>query len=72
MNSPEAKFARILHWCTISGMSRTATYNALGRGDLKGIKVGDRTLIDVDAGLAWLHSLPAPQIRAPRQLFQAA
>jgi hypothetical protein len=47
-------------------MSRTATYNALGRGDLKAIKVGSRTLIDVDAGLAWLRSLPSAQIRAPK------
>jgi hypothetical protein len=47
-------------------MSRTATYYALGRGDLKAIKVGARTLIDVEAGLAWLRSLPAAEIRAPR------
>jgi hypothetical protein len=46
-------------------MSRTASYNALGRGDLKAIKVGSRTLIDVDAGLSWLRSLPSAQIRTP-------
>jgi hypothetical protein len=47
-------------------MSRTASYNALGRGDLKAIKVGNRTLIDVEAGLDWMRSLPPAQIRAPR------
>jgi hypothetical protein len=47
-------------------MRRSATYNALGRGDLKAIKVGARTLIDVEAGLAWLRSLPPAQIRAPK------
>jgi hypothetical protein len=29
---------------------------ALGRGDLKAIKYGTRTPIDVEAGLAWLAS----------------
>ena len=71
MNNPDPKFACIPNWCMISGMSRTATYNALGRGDLKGIKVGDRTLIDVDAGLAWMHALPQAKIAAPRQLSQS-
>jgi hypothetical protein len=66
MNVPSPKFAPLPQWCVISGMSRTATYNALGRGDLKAIKVGSRTLVDVEAGLAWLRSLPAAQIRAPR------
>jgi hypothetical protein len=66
MNVPSPKFAPIPQWCVISGMSRTATYNALGRGDLKAIKVGSRTLVDVEAGLAWLRALPAAQIRAPR------
>lgn len=63
---PEPKYAPITPiWCGISGMSRTATYNALGRGDLKAIKVGNRTLIDVEAGLAWLRSQPSAQVRAP-------
>jgi hypothetical protein len=66
MEIPNPKFAPLPQWCAISGMSRTASYNALGRGDLKAIKVGARTLVDVDAGLAWLRSLPAAQIRAPK------
>jgi hypothetical protein len=63
MDVPYPKFAPLLGWCALSGMSRTGTYNALGSGDLKAIKVGTRTMIDVDAGLAWLRSLPPPQIR---------
>jgi hypothetical protein len=50
----------------LSGMKRTSCYNAIARGDLKAIKLGKRTLIDVEAGLAWLRSLPAPQIRGPK------
>jgi hypothetical protein len=66
MNAPSPKFAPLPHWCVISGMSRTATYYALGRGDLKAVKCGNRTLIDVDAGLSWLRSLPQAQIRSPK------
>ncbi len=65
--SPTPKYAPIDPvWCTISGMSRRQTYVELGRGNLKAIKVGTRTLIDVEAGLAWLRSLPSAKIRAPR------
>jgi hypothetical protein len=66
MDMPTPMYAPLPQWCAISGMSRTATYNALGRGDLKAIKIGSRTLLDVEAGLAWLRSLPAAQIRPPR------
>ena len=63
MDMPTPKFAPLPQWCAISGMSRTATYNALGRGDLKAIKCGCRTLLDVEAGLTWLRSLPPAQVR---------
>ena len=66
MNAPTPKFAPVPQWCALSGMGRSSTYNALGRGDLKAIKVGSRTLVDVEAGLAWLRSMPAAQIRAPK------
>lgn len=57
----EPKFAPVPQWCALSGMTRTATYAALGRGDLRAIKQpgGRRTLIDVDHGIAWLRSQPA-------------
>ncbi len=63
MDKLDCKFADIPHWCAISGMSRTGTYNALGRDDLKAIKMGSRTLVDVEAGLAWLRTLPPARIR---------
>ena len=55
------KYATISVWCQISGISRTATYAALGRGDLKAIKFGKRTLIDVEPGLLWLATMPAAE-----------
>ncbi len=60
-------FATIDDWQTISGMRRRSTYEALGRGDLRAIKVGGRTLVDVEFGLAWLRSRPPAAIRPPRQ-----
>jgi hypothetical protein len=47
-------------------MSRSCAYEALGRGDLRAIKLGTRTLIDVDHGLAWLASMPAAEIATGR------
>ena len=55
--------ATVTDWCALSGMGRSTTYEALGRGDLRAVKVGTRTLIDVAHGLAWLDSLPAAAVR---------
>jgi hypothetical protein len=52
-------------------MGRRATYDRLASGELHAVKVGSRTLIDVDAGLTWLRSLPLAQIK-PQQKRQAA
>lgn len=57
------RYEPIPTWGVRSGMSRDAIYRALGRGDLIAIKLGKRTLIDVQAGLAWLASLPRAEIR---------
>ena len=56
-------YATMADWLTLSGMSRSGTYEALGRGDLRAIKLGARTLIDVQHGLAWLASLPTASVR---------
>jgi hypothetical protein len=48
-------------------MGRRTTYDELGRGNLRAVKVGTRTLINIEAGLAWIASRPAAQIRAPKQ-----
>lgn len=45
-------------WCKLTGMGRTSAFAALARGDLKAVKLGSKTLIDVAHGLAWLDSLP--------------
>jgi hypothetical protein len=56
------RYASIPHWCGISGMGRTRTYEEAGKGNLRIIKVGGRSLVDVPHGLAWLDSLPEAKI----------
>ena len=53
------KFATIEMWTVMSGMTRRHTYNELGLGNLRAVKLGKRTLIDVEAGLAWIACCPA-------------
>lgn len=63
----EPKFGTVDTWCRLSGMSRRITYDKLGLGYLKARKVGSRTLIDIEHGLAWLRSLPPAQFASPRR-----
>lgn len=56
-------YATVFAWCALSGMGRSATYEALGASNLRAVKLGSRTLIDVQHGLAWLNSLPPAAIR---------
>ena len=63
MTTLTPRYLRIRPWCAFSGMSRSATYEALGDGRLKAVKLGTATLIDVEHGLAYLASLPAAEIR---------
>ncbi len=62
----EPKFGTIDRWMDLTSMGRRATYGALGRGDLHAVKCGSRTLIDIEAGLTWLRSLPPAVIRPSR------
>ena len=64
-------YAPIPRWCAMSGMGRSKTYDHLGRGDLRAVKVGNRTLIDVAHGLTWMASLPQAEI-APSRKREAA
>ena len=53
-------------------MGKSSVYERLGQGDLKAIKLGTRTLIDVQHGLAWLASMPAAEITTGRRRRAAA
>ena len=65
------QFATIATWCALTGMSRRVVYEQLGLGNLKAIKVGARTLVDVPHGLAYMRSLPPAKIRASQHLRKA-
>jgi hypothetical protein len=64
-DQPQILFATIRVWCRLTGMSRSVTYQELGRGNLRAKKVNGRTLIDFPHGLAWLRSRPDAKIQAP-------
>lgn len=61
------RFATIPEWCRLSGMGRTVTYREAALGHLKMVKLGGRTLVDVQHGLKWLESLPVAKIKPQRR-----
>ena len=67
------RYATFDQWRQMTGMGRTASYEALVRGDLRAKKVGRRVLIDVEHGLQWIEAQPSVKLnfrarRAPSQL----
>jgi excisionase family DNA binding protein len=52
------KYVTISNWCAMCGIGRSTTYKLLNQGHLPAKKVAGRTLIDADAGLAWLRAQP--------------
>jgi hypothetical protein len=63
IHQTDIKFAPFDAWHRISGMSKTKTYLAITDGHIRAVKLGDRTLIDVESGLAYMRSLPPAVIR---------
>jgi hypothetical protein len=55
----DPQFGTVDTWCKLSGQTRTKAYEALAAGHLKAVKNGRTTLIDIQAGFAWLRTLPA-------------
>jgi len=60
------KYAPLSDWFVISGVRRTRTYELLALGLLRAIKLNNRTLIDVEHGLAYLATLPTARITTGR------
>ena len=63
---PQPAFATMACWTALSGLSRSASYEALAAGHLRGVKRGRTLLVDVQTGLDWIRSLPAATFRTPR------
>lgn len=68
----QPSFTSIKNWTEISGLGRTTTYYLIKEQRLKAIKAGRRTLIDVEAGMAYLRSQPAADIRCARPAGKVA
>jgi hypothetical protein len=49
----------------ITSLGRSSLYGLLGRGEIRAIKAGRRTLYDVASLHGWLASRPAAVIRSP-------
>jgi excisionase family DNA binding protein len=44
--------------CRRTGLGRTRIYQAIGSGELRAMKCGQRTLIEIDGIRRWISSLP--------------
>jgi excisionase family DNA binding protein len=51
--------------CRRTGVGRTRIYQAIGSGELRALKCGNRTLIDTDSIRRWIASLPTVTPRQP-------
>ncbi len=51
-----------------SGLSRSSIYREAGRGNIRLLKLGRTTLVDMASVRAFLANLPVAPIRAPRGL----
>jgi excisionase family DNA binding protein len=67
----QPKYCSITQLCALTGMGRRTVYDLLGSGDLRAIKLGAKTLVDVEYSLAYLRSRPPAAIRPPRPRHQA-
>jgi hypothetical protein len=66
------RYASISDWVALSGVSRSVTYEMLGRGELRAVKLGVKTLIDVEHGLVHIASLPPADISVGRNPVRRA
>lgn len=60
LNGPE--YARVAEAMTRFGLSRTGIYRLAGRGHIRLVKLGGRTLVDLSSVRAYLASQPPAQI----------
>ena len=61
------KLATISDFSRLFGVGRTMVYQLVGAGELRAVKAGRRTLIDVESASAWAANLPPAAIHTVRQ-----
>ncbi len=52
------RFLSIRAFCDAYGVGRTSVYSHIGAGKLQAVKIGPRTMIDVESAEQWAASLP--------------
>ncbi len=60
--SRDPKYAPIPKACDLLGIGRTKMYALAGEGLIKVVKVGGRSLVDIEQALGWMATLPAAEI----------
>jgi excisionase family DNA binding protein len=55
-------YAPIPQACALLGLGRTKVYDLAGRGLIRIVKVGSRSLVDIDQALEWMATLPTAAI----------
>jgi hypothetical protein len=60
------EFARIPETCRRFGLSRSRLYLLAGEGQVRFVKTGNSTLVDLGSVRAYLASCPPAQVRAPK------
>jgi excisionase family DNA binding protein len=53
------KYGTLAAWCAYVGYSRSTCYELIKEGKLRAVKLGGRTLIDFEQGLAMMAELPS-------------
>ncbi len=63
----DAEYARIPAACRRFGVSRSGLYRAAASGQIRLLKLGHTTLVDLASMRAFMATLPAASLRAPKQ-----
>jgi excisionase family DNA binding protein len=56
------RYAPIPKACDLLGFRRSKLYELAGEGSIRIIKVGGRSLVDIEHALAWMATLPVASI----------
>jgi len=56
------RYAPIPRACDLLGIGRTKLYDYAGKGLIRVVKAGGRSLVDIEQALAWMATLPAAEI----------
>ncbi len=65
------RYATVPDACAILGFQKSKLYELAGEGQIRLVKVGARSLVDMEVALTWMENLPIAAIAAPRRPLAA-